>query len=235
MTLNQIIRRIKTLALDHKQVRNFYQGLVTDFLAEKTTLYPSVFLQSTGGLISTASKSVGVGYRLFFLDLVHVSEDTNTNELDVQSDMVSVAMDLLAQLNYPAFNDWKISADNALQLLYENENDMTAGCYIDITISAPFTQNVCQAPTVFSDYSPTDPTMKYLYDEIYIADGMEGTTVTIEALKGKKLLFIARDNSILYPVSNNPNTTQFSFDGTDITVSTNLIAGNRLLILYRNY
>lgn len=235
MTLNQVIRRIKTLALDHKQVRNFYQGQVTDFLADKTTLYASAFLQFSAGSLSTSGKALTLNYRLYLLDLVHLSDDTKSNELDVQSDMLQVMMDLIAQFSFPAFNDWQLSADNQVQLWVENENDFVAGCSIDFSIRTMFTQNVCQVPTTFDDYQPTDPTMKDMYDIPYVADGTEGKTVTIAALKGKKILLITRDNAILYPVSNNPDTTEFIFDGTDIGVSTDLIAGNRLLILYRNY
>lgn len=235
MTLNQVIRRIKALALDHKQVRNFYQGLVGDFLADKTTLYPSAFLQNTGGTLSTSSKALTLGYRMFLCDLVHVSEDTMTNQLDVQSDMLQIMMDLVAQMNFGAFNDWALSSDMQVQLFVEDENDQFAGCYLDFTIRFMFSQNICQIPTVFTDYQPTDPTMKDLFDFPYVATGTEGKTITISAVKGKKILLITRDNAILYLVSNNPDTTEFTFDGTDIGVSTDLIAGNKLLILYRNY
>lgn len=235
MTLNQIIRRIKTLSLDHKQVRNFYQGLLQDFLADKTTLYPSAFVQFTGGNLSTTTKALSISYRLFLLDLVHMSEDAKVNEQDVQSDMLQVMMDLMAQMYFPGFSDWVVSTDNQVQLLAEQENDFVAGCYIDFSIRTPFTQNICQVPTTFDDFNPIDTTVKDLFDIPYTADGSEGVALTIDALKGKKVLLITRDNAILYPVSNNPNTTQFAFDGTVITLSTNLIAGNRLLILYRNY
>lgn len=235
MTLNQVLNRIKQLALAHKQVRNFSHGLVGDFLTDKTTLYPSAFLQDTGGSLSLAGKALTLGYRMFLCDLVHVSEDTKGNEQDAQSDMLLIMMDLLAQMSFPAFDDWAISTENQVQLFVEEENDQYAGCYIDFTIRTMFTQNVCQVPSDFDDFEPTDTTMKDMFDITYVADGTEGLTLTIEALKGKKILLITRDNAILYPVSNLPDTTQFTWDGTDIGLSTNLLEGNRLLILYRNY
>lgn len=235
MTFNQVIRRIKTLALDHKQIRNFQQGLVQDFLTDKTTLYPSCFLQSSGGTLSTSGKALTLGFRMFLCDLVNVSEDTKTNELDVQSDMLLVMMDLIAQVNFPAWTDWLLSTDNQVQLFVEDNGDMYAGVYIDFQLRTMFTQNVCQVPSVFDDYDPIDTTMKDMFDYTYVATGTEGTTITIDVLKGKKILLITRDSAILYLVSNLPDTTQFTFDGTDIEVSTNLIAGNKFLILYRNY
>jgi hypothetical protein len=147
MTLNQIVKRIETLALGHKQVRTFKKGFVTDFFADKSVQYPAVCLQFVSGNISLGSHQSSLSYRMFLADLSHVSEDTSTNEQDVQSDMLSVAMDLLAQMNHGNYDDWKISADNNLTLFAENENDLQAGCIIDFTVSFMFSQNVCQIPT----------------------------------------------------------------------------------------
>jgi hypothetical protein len=147
MTLNQVVKRIETLALGHKQVRAFRKGLVTDFFADKTTQYPAVCLQDVNGSISLSGHASSLSYKMFIADLIHVSEDTKSNEQDVQSDMVSIAMDLLAQMNHGNYDDWKISADNALTLFSENENDLQAGCIIDFTVSFMYTQNICQIPT----------------------------------------------------------------------------------------
>jgi hypothetical protein len=147
MTLNNVIKRIETLALGHKQIRSFKKGLVTDFFADKNTQYPAVCLQDVSGSISLSGHASSLSYRMFLADLIHVSEDTGSNELDVQSDMVSVAMDLLAQMNHGNYDDWRISADNSLTLFTENENDLQAGCIIDFTVSFMYTQNVCQIPT----------------------------------------------------------------------------------------
>jgi hypothetical protein len=42
---------------------------------------------------------------------------------------------------------------------------------------------------------------------------------------------------VQYEVSNNPNTTEFVWDGNEITLGleVNLDGGERFLILYRNY
>lgn len=146
MTLNQIISRVRSIALAHKQVRTFKYGLVTDQLSEKTLEYPAVFLQDNGGTISLRRHTTTINYKLFFVDLVHVSQDTKTNETDVHSDMISVAMDILAQLNHGIYTDWRISNDNNLQLVVEQDGDMHAGVVVDVTISTIYTQNTCAAP-----------------------------------------------------------------------------------------
>jgi hypothetical protein len=235
MTLNQIVKRIKSLALAHKQVRDFRRGLVTDFFADQTAKYPAVLVQDQGGAISFAAKATSLSVRLYFADLVHVSEDTGDNELDVQSDMVSIAEDILAEMNMGVFDDWAISQDNPLTLFYEGENDLQAGCYVDLTIRTRYTQNVCQIPTDALPSAITEPDMK-VYDLTYNASAAEGSTLVIPALAGKKILVITRENNIIYRASNLPGTTEYAFDGTSVGLGTPIGQnGERFLILWRNY
>lgn len=235
MTLNQVIRRIKSLSLAHKQVRAFKRGLITDFFADKTSKYPAALLQDNGGNISTAGHAATISFRLFLADLVHVNADANDNELDVQSDMLSIAMDLVAEFNSGIFDDWALSTDNVVNLLYEGDNDLHAGCYFDFSIRIMFAQNTCQIPTEIIDGSPTDTDMKILYDEPYVSDGSEGSTLTIPALKGKRIMMITRESGIIYKVSNNPDSTEYTWNDTDIGLGIPVIANQRFLILYRNY
>lgn len=151
MTLNNVISRIKTIALAHKQVKSFFYGAVSDFLNDHTTLYNAVFLQDNGGSISLGRHATTLNYRLFIMGLVHVASETKENEQDVQSDMISIAMDLLAQMNDGNYNDWKISPDNNLQLVVENDGDMHAGVIIDFSVSLPFKQNICAVPSTLND------------------------------------------------------------------------------------
>jgi hypothetical protein len=156
MTFTQIIRRIKTIVQSHQQVRAFGRGLVTDFLTDKTTNYPAVFLQNSGGQINLGGHSSTVNFRMFIVDLVHVSEDAKDNETDVQSDMISIGMDILAQLNNGNYNDWRVSSGNSFQLLSESGDDMYAGIYIDFSIGFQYSQNVCEVPTTKTNYQTTD-------------------------------------------------------------------------------
>lgn len=235
MTLNQIVRRLQSLSLAHKQVRTFRKGLLGDLFADQTAKYPAVCLQDLGGNISLSGHATTVNYRMFISDLVHVSEDTNSNEEDILSDMVSIAMDLLAQMNNGNYDDWKISTDNSLNFFVENENDLHAGCVIDISIAFMYTQNICQVPTDLTDFTPTDENMKYIYDLSYTATGAEGNTLSIPELVGKKIVFMTRESSIIYKVSNDPASSEYTWNNTIITLGTVTNPGDRFLILYRNY
>lgn len=234
MTLNNVINRIKALALSHKQVRNFYQGLLTDFLTDKTTNYPSVFLQGVDGKISTAGHATTLNYRMFLLDLVNVSENSNANSQEVQSDMLLVAMDLVAQMNAGMFDDWGLSTDNSLTLMYEDKDDVVAGCMLDFSLRIKFTQDLCQIPTDFINQIPAED-MKLVYDLKYIATGAEGTVISMAGLVGKRILLLIRGGNPLHKVSNNPDSTNYVWNDTIITLGTVTTPGERFLILFRNY
>lgn len=147
LTLNQVINRIETVALAHKQIRNFYFGKVTNFLTDKETRYASCFLQDTGATIDLAGKVTNYSFKMFLLDLVNVSGDAKQNELEVQSDMMSVAEDLLALFDYSSYTDWKISQNNPAILVSEELDDMVAGAVVDFTISVQYLKDVCAVPT----------------------------------------------------------------------------------------
>jgi hypothetical protein len=237
MTLNQIISRIKAICLAHQQLRNFYYGTTTDFLTDKTTRYASSFLDDTGGSIDPGAKTMSIGFRLYLLDLVNVSANAKENELDVQSDMLSIGMDLLAEFDHSLFTDWKVSLTNPVTLVMESLDDLVAGVMIDFTVSAPWDKDTCAVPT---DELPTvinTDDMKEVYDIAYISDGTEGTTLSIPEIVGKKVILVIRENAPLHKVSISPISSEYTWNGTSIVlgVGVNPDGGERFLILYRNY
>jgi len=130
----------------HRQVRNFYFGQITDFLNDKKTLFPSCFLYDNGGQILTKGHEVSMNFRIYFLDLVSVASDSKNNELEVQSDMLSVAKDIIALINAGSYSDWSVSQSNNYNLIRENESDLVAGVVVDVTIRTTWDTNYCEAP-----------------------------------------------------------------------------------------
>jgi hypothetical protein len=70
---------------------------------------------------------------------------------------------------------------------------------------------------------------------VYIATGDEGLFLNIPEIIGKKLLLLTREGMVQYEVSNLPNSTEFIFDGNQIQLGLETNAGERFLLLYRNY
>lgn len=235
MTFNAVIKRIRLLVLGHKQIRTFKKGLASEFLTDQTTKYPAVFLQDSGGSISTAGHATTLNFRIFFVDLVHVSEETKENEQDVHSDMISIAMDIIAQMNVGDFSDWRLSTDNALQLLVEGDGDMYAGCYVDFSLRTMFKQNICAIPTEIFSYDPEDNGMTNIYDEKYVATGTEGKDLYIPAMVGKKVVFVTRESAIIYKVSALPSSSEYTWDDVTLRFGSVITPGERILVLYRNY
>ena len=158
MTLNQIITRARTIATAHKQVRQFDHGGADNFFANKESKYPAVLLEYSAGKINLGGNQSGISFKMSFVDLVNVSEETQANELDVQSDMLSVAEDIFAQMNNQNYDDWRISADNNVSLIFFGggdifNGDMFAGCSVDFTITYPYRQNICAVPTKIVSYT----------------------------------------------------------------------------------
>ena len=232
MTLNQVIARIKKICLAHKQVRSFYRGFSQDLLADKTRKYPAAFLEDSSGSINIAGKAATFNYRLSLFDLVHVASDTKTNEQDVDSDMVSVAMDIIAQFNHPGWDDWRISVENNLNLVIsEGNDDMYGGCTIDFSVSIQFKQNVCAIPSeVF--FESGNEELQNIYDTTYIGLGTEGSTLSVPQVSGNKILFIKRGDTPIYKVSNNPSPTEYTWDGLVIGLGSPVNTGEKFLILY---
>src|SRR6478736_10272237 len=154
MTLNQVVKRIETLALAHRQVRTFRAGLRPDFLSNGDIKYSAVFLQYAGGNVLRGSNQANFVFVLSVRDLVHVSEDAKTNELDVLSDTYSIMLDLLSQMGFDAYNDWKLADSAAMTSVVEDDGDMSAGWDAGLTIAVPYDQNVCEVPSTIPGLDP---------------------------------------------------------------------------------
>lgn len=240
-TLNQLIARVRTLALAHKQIRRFQTGLAGDLFADKTAKYPACCLQYTAGDISTSGHATTVNFRIFLVDLVHVSKDTKQNEDDVLSDMLFIMQDLVAEMNNGNFSDWFLSPANPLQAIVEGDNDLFAGWYMDFNIRMVFRQNVCEVPSDIFNYPDGQESdevggvSKSVFDLEYISTGTEGATLSIPEIVGKKVLLIVREGNPLHKVSSAPDSAEYVWNDVALTMGLAITSVQRFLILYRNY
>ena len=68
----------------------------------------------------------------------------------------------------------------------------------------------------------------------YVATGSEGNTLTISELSGKEILMATREGSVMYETSSGPDSVEFTFDGTNITLGLTVGGpGERFLFLYK--
>jgi len=153
LTLNQIIDRIETLALSHKQVESFYllKETVDAYLSNGDVVYPTLLCDLVdGGGVDRLTRQVSIPMRLFFLDAEKLVDDSQGNTLEIWSDRISVAQDFIAMLlketNTEQYRDWRIDGGQQLAFYSEKFSDYVAGVSVDITIRLPYEVNRCQAP-----------------------------------------------------------------------------------------
>ena len=188
LTLNQIIARIRTLALSHYQINDFYFGQVPNFEQDNDINYPACFLEQLPGSIDRIEKLQTFNFRVYLLDRVFQSEDAKGNEQEVLSDMSSVAADLVAMLMaYEYEEDWMIEETNTVTPITEYLNDMVAGVYVDIGVKVDYLADRCQVPA--SDVTfETDFDMARTKILTYTGTGSEGSSFTVSGLDGKIVL-----------------------------------------------
>jgi len=151
MTLNQVIQRIQTIAEAHKQINEFQEGDVLQILQRGDVTYPLCICEILPGRISRAEKQTVIRVALFLCDLVDLSIDTEANELEVKSNLLSVAEDMMAAFAYPAYStDWDMGDESSIEFLHEKLEDMVAAVRMTLEIKTRFDSNRCQIPTTLT-------------------------------------------------------------------------------------
>lgn len=216
MTLNQIVDRIRQLALSHRQINSFYFGRLTDFDAEEI-VYPAAFLEQQPGSIDRTERQQRFNFRLYLLDLVPESNHSEENETEVLSDTSSIAADMLALMMKPVYQfDWEISNQTNVTPVTQFLNDLDAGVYIDIEVSVDFISDACQVPA--TDIDPNnDFDMARTRILTYTGTGGEGVSFTVTDLSGKIVLAAYRAGIYKRVINSVPTDTEkLGVIGTDI-------------------
>jgi hypothetical protein len=225
------------LAQSHQQINTVDRlGNIQDFLTGPDKTYPVCVITNNGSFtVDNVNKITAFPFRIYFLDLQDISTDARANVQDVWSDMVSVAQDYIAMLLNPIYQyDWTISDTVIGELSDEISEDYTGGVFVDVAVGIDFIADSCQVPQDEITFPNTDIDMN-VYDKIYIADGTEGTTLSIPEIVGKKVLFVTREYSPIYRVDATPDTTSYVWDNATIELGLETQPNERFLILYRNY
>lgn len=149
MTLNQIIKRVQTIAGAHEQINTFFFGNVDNFLS-MDIVYPACFMSYPTESISGVDDLLSI--ELFLLDRIIQGGgdvDKTNNETEVVSDMREVAKDLISTLNYQKFTPtWNMQKGNvSLETFTETDEDFLGGVKISFSIKLPFDWNRCAVPS----------------------------------------------------------------------------------------
>jgi hypothetical protein len=243
MTLNNVVNKLEELALSHQQINYVFFGEIVEWLANGDIRYPSCFIEINKSEISKEDKQTKYNFDIWFLDLVDIDVLANGNQLDVMSDLTSVAQDYLAMLNFSGYQDfWTITTNYELEYFREKFEDMTIAVRVNVTIGIDYLSDRCAIPANDVVFEPGSPFETITFNEnlvfkyVYVGTSSETSTKTINDLKNKNLLLVFVGQSLSTPSSTtSPSMGEYYFNSStgQITFPMELQEGQKLQILYR--
>jgi hypothetical protein len=225
MTLKQVIKRIEGIAQAHRQINTFFYGDFAEFVKMEDVVYPALYLEhQDNATISKSDKMTSYKFNFYFFDLLDISVDSNANELEIKSDLSSIAQDIMALLNFSDYqDDWYISKDNNVTFGKFQTPDLTIGVGINITIATRYGEDRCQIPLSGSLPVETDPNTGAGYvPNIYAFTKMK---IVVNGLSGSPLVNtstfqnnVLKNATELYEITVNKQTMyvgeDFTFNAT---------------------
>lgn len=214
VSLNQLVKKLESLALSHKQIRTFYLGDPHEFLFNGDVDYAACFVELLPGSNNDGTKLKTFNVKAYFLDRVGVSEQTERNETEVLSDMSSVADDYLAMLKYYQ-DDWEVSSGSFTPHT-EFLEDMVAGVSIEIGLGVEFLSDRCQVPAEDVTFEE-DFTMARTRILTYTGTALEGNSFTVTNLANKTVLAVYRAGVYKRAITTVPSDSdKIKVAGTDL-------------------
>lgn len=143
MTINQLVKSIKELAEGHRQIETVHYGSLLEIFGKADIMYPVFAMDLIGTQISRNQMSVSMNF--FFLDRILPER---TNELEVFSDQLQIAGDIIAQLRSQSF-DFSIQDNIRANFVTDTTPDMLAGVSITISIDIDYLASRCDVPSTY--------------------------------------------------------------------------------------
>ena len=143
MTLVELVQKLKAIQESHPMIRTFGEGDIYDYVDNGGEIqYPVMWTVIRPIQFSTSN----LRYRIVLLFADLLTED-KSNRLQIQSDQMLVALDVLAKLKLDNSYSFNAIANATLELFQERFDDFTAGVSIEIEINSPVPLNLCAIPT----------------------------------------------------------------------------------------
>ena len=150
-TLSNIVSKLQSLALNHKQVEFFYYGSIVEVLNGSDVTYPACFVEMLGITVTTDEDQTKCQFRIWFCDILNLSEGAKNNYLELQSDLVLIAEDMISMINSTLLYDfWTVNTVYPLTFAEEQLRDYVISVSFDIEISVPYLADRCQVPNTLN-------------------------------------------------------------------------------------
>lgn len=156
MTYEGIINALKQFAAQHKQIKCFGYGTITDIEVpvDPTTGLPVardyayMFLNPNPHQITKSM--ITYSFNVIFMDLASELQPTGFSGLNstikAQSDMLLIANDLLAWIEYNTQFDTELVRSSSVTPFKEAYMDTVAGVTLGLQFEVPNDLNLCDAP-----------------------------------------------------------------------------------------
>ena len=143
LTLNQIIKKLVTIAEDHKMVRTAKHVKAEDFLVfdYKDVEYPAVWYTLNSSSITGKEKTYSI-----IVTIADIHNVEAMDELEMQSDCEQIGHDLLAQISWDK-HEWVLNKSQTFEYFRQGQEDILAGVTFQIDLKLPIVYNNCQVPT----------------------------------------------------------------------------------------
>lgn len=143
MTLSELVAKLKAIQEAHPMIRTFGEGDIYDYVDNGGEIEYPVFWTVVR---PSTYRGTMIQYNLVLLFADLLTED-KSNRLQIQSDQMLVALDVLGKLKLDTAYSFNPSTNATLEFFQERFDDFTAGVSIDIQIMSPLPLNLCAIPT----------------------------------------------------------------------------------------
>ena len=141
-SLNQILNLIRTVALNHPQINYCFWGELSEISASDQIVYPMAWLNFTDTSIS--EKTLNIPIEIIVADLATAD---NRNEMDISSDTLQIATDLISALQNPIYqDDFYIKSNITLSQIREGLPDLVNGWRFTINFEVRYISDRCSIP-----------------------------------------------------------------------------------------
>lgn len=142
ISLNQLVENFRVFASAHQQIHTFLYGEPHEFYLSGTTNSPELWLACESVARDPNGNTTTYNMNVIVADGVKIGE---VNELEVESDLIQIAEDVLAYLRDPRFK-WTITNQSTITVRMEKTPKRLTTAEFQVSIKTPKPNNRCAIP-----------------------------------------------------------------------------------------
>ncbi len=203
LTLNQVKRRLESLANSHKQIRTVRFVDYDEALDDSDVTYPLCVIElQVDNLISLRERLTYFSFKVYLFDLINLKKEALGNEFEVKSDLSSIAQDIVAMVNFHEYQaDWQVDEEYNFKIANYQLQDLAGGVQFDLRIGVRFDANRCQVPAEDVEFE-TDISQDMKIISNFVHDVTEeASTLTLSAMYNRDILLFYLGDKLLKPVT----------------------------------